>query len=43
MDAARAAGCCRVYWQTHASNAAARSLYDTVAEHRGFIVYARDL
>lgn len=43
IEAARAAGCCRVYWQTHAGNQAARALYDTVAEHRGFIIYARDL
>ena len=43
VDAARAAGCCRVYWQTHEGNAPARALYDGVAEHRGFIVYACDL
>jgi len=30
----------RVYWQTHVTNAAGRALYDTVAEHAGFIVYA---
>jgi GNAT superfamily N-acetyltransferase len=42
MESARAAGCCRVYWHTHAQNAAARALYDRTAEHRGFIVYARD-
>ena len=29
----------RVYWQTKASNLTARSLYDRVAEHQGFIVY----
>jgi len=36
---ARAAGACRVYWQTHESNAAAMKLYDAVAEKSGFIVY----
>ena len=42
-DAARAAGCSRVYWQTQVSNQAGRALYDKVAEHRGFIVYAHEL
>ena len=42
-DAARAAGCSRVYWQTHTANAAARVLYDRVAAHKGFIVYAQEL
>jgi GNAT superfamily N-acetyltransferase len=37
--AARAAGATRLYWQTHESNAAARQLYDAVAERSGFIVY----
>jgi hypothetical protein len=32
-----------VYWQTHAQNVAARALYDRLAEHLGFIVYAHDL
>lgn len=41
--AAREAGSSRVYWQTHTTNAAGRALYDKVAEHRGFIVYAREL
>jgi GNAT superfamily N-acetyltransferase len=36
-------GCSQLYWRTHASNATARRLYDRVAEHRGFIVYQRDL
>ncbi|CAB5709398.1 Predicted acetyltransferase [Delftia tsuruhatensis] len=36
------AGARRVYWQTQASNEAGRALYDRVAEHRGFIVYARE-
>jgi len=42
-EAARHAGCSRVYWQTQASNAKGRALYDKVAEHRGFIVYAHEL
>ena len=42
-DAARAAGCSRVYWQTQSSNTAGRALYDKLAEHRGFIVYGREL
>lgn len=39
---AGAAGVSRVYWQTHESNAAGRRLYDHVARHAGFIVYAHD-
>jgi len=42
-DAARAAGSSRLYWQTKATNAAARALYDKLAEHRGFIVYTHDI
>jgi GNAT superfamily N-acetyltransferase len=42
-DQARAAGSSRVYWQTHTSNAAGRALYDKVARHLGFIVYAHEL
>ena len=42
-DAARAAGCSRVYWQTQVANQPGRALYDKVAEHRGFIVYDHDL
>lgn len=38
---ARQAGCARVYWYTHESNAVARRLYDRVAECSGFIVYRR--
>lgn len=41
--AAREAGVRRVYWQTHTTNAAGRALYDKVAHHVGFIVYARDV
>lgn len=40
---ARLAGTPRVYWQTHETNLAARRLYDTVAEHPGFIVYRKPL
>jgi GNAT superfamily N-acetyltransferase len=36
---ARAQGCGRLYWMTHESNAAARALYDQVAQNRGFIRY----
>jgi len=42
-EAARVAGSSRVYWQTHASNATGRALYDMVARHSGFIVYAHEL
>jgi len=42
-DAARREGCSRVYWQTQASNAKGRALYDKVAEHKGFIVYEHEL
>lgn len=38
---ARQAGCPRVYWQTHETNAAAMQLYDKVAEKSGFIVYRK--
>ena len=42
-DWARAHGCCRVYWNTQASNSTARRLYDKVAENRGFIRYQIEL
>ena len=42
-DFARTSGCARVYWQTMADNAAGRALYDEVAAHKGFIVYAHEL
>ena len=41
--AAREAGSSRVYWQTQTSNAAGRRLYDKMATHSGFIVYAQEL
>jgi GNAT superfamily N-acetyltransferase len=40
-DAAKASGATRVYWQTHETNTVARTLYDKVAQHWGFIVYSR--
>lgn len=42
-DAARAAGCSRVYWQTHETNAVAQVLYNEVADRSGFIVYRKAL
>jgi GNAT superfamily N-acetyltransferase len=42
-ERARAAGCSRVYWQTHEGNAAAMGLYDKVAERSGFVVYRKEL
>lgn len=38
-DWARDRGCARLYWSTQDSNAAARRLYDQVAENDGFILY----
>ncbi len=40
---AQAHGIQRVYWQTHTNNAAGRLLYDKLARHQGFIVYAHDV
>jgi GNAT superfamily N-acetyltransferase len=37
--AARARNCLRLYWTTKEDNAAARQLYDQVAEFKGFIRY----
>ena len=42
-EAARTAGCSRVYWQTQVTNVAGRALYDKVARHEGFIVYTHEL
>ena len=39
--AADEAGAAKVYWLTHESNAAARLLYDQVAQFGGFIRYTR--
>ena len=38
-DRVKHAGGHRVYWQTHVTNTAGRTLYDKVATHDGFIVY----
>lgn len=40
---AKIRGCCRLYWNTHESNATARRLYDSVAENKGFIRYTIEL
>jgi GNAT superfamily N-acetyltransferase len=42
-EAARTAGCSRVYWQTHVSNSPGRALYEKVAQDHGFIVYTHEL
>ena len=42
-EIAKEAGCKRVYWQTHVTNTPGRTLYDKVAKHFGFIVYAKDV
>ena len=40
---ARGAGCSRLYWLTHESNAGALQLYDRVAERSGFVQYRKVL
>ena len=42
-ERAGAAGCGRVYWLTHETNATAMRLYDKVAEKSGFVVYRKTL
>ena len=42
-ERARSAGCSRVYWQTHETNATAINLYDQVAERSGFLVFRKQL
>jgi GNAT superfamily N-acetyltransferase len=42
-DAAQKVGSSRVYWQTQTTNLAGRALYDKVAQHDGFIVYAHEI
>jgi GNAT superfamily N-acetyltransferase len=42
-DETSAAGCPRVYWQTHESNAVAMRLYDQVAQKSGFVVYRKNI
>jgi GNAT superfamily N-acetyltransferase len=39
IGAAKEAGAARVFWMTHETNAAARRLYEKVAERTGFIQY----
>ncbi|MFN8446076.1 MAG: GNAT family N-acetyltransferase [Caldilineaceae bacterium] len=38
-QAARQRGATRYYWLTHQNNATARTLYDKVAQYRGFVRY----
>lgn len=40
---AKQAGCRKVYWQTHETNATAMKLYDQLAEKSGFLVYRKTL
>ena len=42
-EQAAAAGCQRVYWQTHETNVTAMKLYDNVAKRSGFVVYSKEL
>lgn len=42
-EIAKGIGIKRVYWQTHHTNATGRQLYDKVAKHHGFLVYAHDV
>ena len=42
-EQAAAAGCLRVYWQTHETNVTAMKLYDNVAKRSGFVVYSKEL
>ena len=42
-EAALEAGSSRVYWSTHTTNQAGRTLYDKVAQHAGFIIYSHEL
>jgi GNAT superfamily N-acetyltransferase len=42
-EVARQAGCSRLYWLTHETNADAMKLYDRVAERSGFVQYRKSL
>lgn len=42
-DAARAAGCAKVHWLTHETNATAIALYQRVAEQPGFVQFRQML
>ena len=43
QERARAQGSLRLYWHTQTTNVAGRALYDKLAAHTGFIVYAAEL
>lgn len=43
FEEARRAGCARVYWLTHETNATAMQLYDRIARRSGFVQYRKDL
>jgi GNAT superfamily N-acetyltransferase len=43
FEQARLAGCARVYWLTHESNATAMKLYERLARLSGFVVYRKEL
>jgi GNAT superfamily N-acetyltransferase len=40
-ECAKENGSSQVYWMTHEANEVARSLYDKLAKHSGFIVYSK--
>lgn len=42
LDTAKEARSSHVYWTTQTTNVAGRALYDKMAEHRGFILYAHE-
>src|SRR5262245_12092487 len=42
-ETAEAAGCARVYWNTHETNTDAMLLYDRIAQKSGFVQYRRVL
>jgi GNAT superfamily N-acetyltransferase len=42
-ERAKENGSIQVYWMTHEANETARSLYDKLAKHSGFIVYSQRL
>jgi ribosomal protein S18 acetylase RimI-like enzyme len=43
FEQARLAGCARVYWLTHESNATAMKLYERLVRLSGFVVYRKEL
>jgi len=42
-EEAKRAGCSRVYWLTHETNAQAMLLYERMAERSGFVQYKKTL